>query len=153
MARLMSTGRRLTAEHPPKWPFNCRKCVKDGRNRVVSADGIWLGHLPRRAVTAFEDYCESCLPEAGLLDKASLIPSECVKRFVRLCLTHPEKAISVTRGGRHSWLSLSCSRAQLRPRCWYSPPPPWRNECAASSPFCKSSVGVSSTSSRGSSRR
>jgi len=102
VARLMSTGMRLTAEHPPQWPFDCRECVKDGRIRVVSADGIWLGHLQRRAVTAFEDYCESCLPEAGLLDKASLIPSEWVRRFVRLCLTHPEKAISVTGDQRRS---------------------------------------------------
>lgn len=95
-SRLMSTGMRLTAEAPPLWPFDCGQCGKDGRIRVVSADGIWLGHLQRRAAAKFEYYSESCLPDAGLLDNASLIPSEWVRRFLRLCLTHPDKPISVT---------------------------------------------------------
>lgn len=102
VARLMSTGMRLTADDPPHWPFDCSACSEDGRIRVVSADGIWLGHLQRRAAAAFEDYSEACLPDAGLLDKASLIPSEWVRRFVRLCLQHPEKAIAVTADQRRS---------------------------------------------------
>jgi len=102
MSRLMSTGMRLTADNPPLWPLDFAQFGTDGRIRVVSADGIWLGHLQRRAAASFEDYSEFCLPNAGLIDIASLIPSECGRWFVRLCLTHPEKSIVVTADRRRS---------------------------------------------------
>jgi len=95
VSRLMSTGLALMNKAPPDWPFDCSACCDGERFRVVTADGIWVGYLKRLVANYYKAYSEECAPDKELLQVASLIGSEWVRRFLRLCLTHPEQAITV----------------------------------------------------------
>lgn len=114
VSKLMAAGLRLMSIDPPAWTFDCDTCCADGRFRVITADGIWLGYLRRIVSNYYEQYSEECKPDAELLAAASLIASEWVRRFLRLCLTHPEQAITVTVDQRRSAvmaLSVLCPAA------------------------------------------
>ena len=102
VSRLLSAGLRLMSADPPKWSFECDQCCVDGRFRVITADGISLGYLRRLVSNYYEHYSEDCQPDTELLAAASLIASEWVRRFLRLCLTHPEQAITVAIDQRRS---------------------------------------------------
>lgn len=114
VSKLMSAGLRLMSTNPPGWSFECNTCCVDGRFRVITADGIWLGYLRRLISNYYEHYSEECQPDPELLGAASLVSSEWVRRFLRLCLTHPEQVITVTVEQRRSAvaaLSVLCPTA------------------------------------------
>lgn len=62
---------------------------------MVTADGIWLGFLRRLVTSYFQTNDEECVPQADLLKTASLIAGESTRRFIRLCISHPEQGINV----------------------------------------------------------
>jgi len=105
VSRLMSAGLRLMSMNVPHWCFDCSRCCVKGRYRVVTADGIWLGYLRRLITNYYEHYSERCDPNKDLLAAASLVASEWVRRFIRLCVTHPEQAITVAGDQRRSAIS------------------------------------------------
>jgi len=105
VSRLMSAGLRLMSMDVPHWCFDCSKCCVKGRYRVVTADEIRLGYLRRLVANYYEHYSERCDANKELLAAASLVASEWVRRFIRLCVTHPEQAITVSGDQRRSAIS------------------------------------------------
>lgn len=96
VARLLSAGLRLLGKDVPAWPFFCGPCCDGDAINVVTADGIWLGYMRRLAGAAYETYAERCVPSPELLETASLIGSEWVRRFLRLALTEPGNVVAVS---------------------------------------------------------
>jgi len=96
VSRLLSAGLRLMGKNAPDWPFFCGTCCDGDVIDVVTADGIWLGYLRRLLVAYYTTYAEKCDNDPGLLASASIIGSEWVRRYVRLVLTEPGAAVTVT---------------------------------------------------------
>lgn len=114
VSRLQSVGLRLMGMDLPDWSLNCDNCCNDGRYRVVTADGIWLGFLRRLVTSYFHTNDEKCVPQADRLKTASLIAGESTRRFIRLCISHPEQSINVSADQRRAarmGLSLLCPAA------------------------------------------
>jgi len=89
----------LMTKSPPLWAFKCGSCQdKDGRFRVLTADGIWLGYLKRLASGRYVNPCEECKSVQKTVEAASLHPSEWVRRFVRSVLKQPVKAVVIKAG-------------------------------------------------------
>jgi len=89
----------LMTKSPPLWAFTCCSCQdKDGRFRVLTADGIWMGYLKRLASGRYINPCEECKSVKEAVEAASLHPSEWVRRFVRSALKQPGKAVVIKAG-------------------------------------------------------
>lgn len=90
---------RLMVKDPPIWAFRCGSCQdKDGRYRVVTADGIWLGFLKRLSSGKYVNPTQPCASVKATVEAASLHPSEWVRRFVRTSLKQPKKAVVIKAG-------------------------------------------------------
>lgn len=86
----------LMTMDPPLWAFTCSVCQdKDGRWRIITADGIWLGYLKRLASGQFKNATQECTSELQTVHAASLHPSERVRRFIRTALKQPTKAVVI----------------------------------------------------------
>jgi len=89
----------LMTKDPPLWAFKCGTCQdKDGRFRVLTADGIWMGYLKRLASGRYINPCEDCKSVKAAVEAASLHPSEWVRRYVRSVLKQPTKAVVIKAG-------------------------------------------------------
>lgn len=87
---------RLMTDDPPMWCFSCPTCQdSDGRFRVVTADGIWLGFLRRLASKMYKNPCQPCQSVPEYVQAGSLYGSEAVRRFIRLALKQPAKAVVI----------------------------------------------------------
>lgn len=74
----------LMTRDPPVWAFRCSACQdKDGRYRVVTADGIWLGYLKLLSTGLYTNPTELCTSVKEAVEAASIHPSGWVRRFVR----------------------------------------------------------------------
>ena len=83
---------QLMTKEPPIWAFKCSACQdKDGRFRIVTADGIWLGYLKRLASRRYVVPAEICTSVRDGVHAASIHPSEWVRRFWRMTLKQPSK--------------------------------------------------------------
>jgi len=129
---LMSTGLALMGKDPPEWPLDCGDCCDGKRFRVVTADGIWVGYLKRLVTNYYKAYSEGCASDKELLQVASLIGSEWVRRFLRLCLNNAEETITITADQRKA----SC--VALSVLCPVAVPP----SCVSSTLVCTASVSV-----------
>eukprot|EP00170_Pyropia_yezoensis_P002013 contig_8607_g2017 len=90
---------KLLCKEPPLWAFRCNDCQdKDGRFRIVTGDGIWMGFLLRLASTTYEHPSQPCASVKAIVDAASIHPSEWVRRFLRSSLKQPSKAVVVKSG-------------------------------------------------------
>lgn len=86
----------LMTKEPPPWAFRCGKCQdKDGRFRIVTADGIWLGYLKRLASARYTSPAEVCTSVQDGVRAASIHPSEWVRRFLRMTLKQPSKQLFI----------------------------------------------------------
>eukprot|EP00170_Pyropia_yezoensis_P004892 contig_19949_g4906 len=86
----------LMTKESPLWAFRCDKCQdKDGRFRVVTADGIWLGYLKRLASARYTSPAEVCNSVRDGVRAASIHPSEWVRRFLRMALKQPLKQLFI----------------------------------------------------------
>lgn len=89
----------LMTKEPPLWAFRCSTCQdKNGRFRIVTADGIWLGYLKRLASGSHTTPSEICTSVRAGVHAASIHPSEWVRRFLRLTLKQPSKPIVIKAG-------------------------------------------------------
>lgn len=80
-------------KEPPLWAFKCGTYQdEDGRFRMVTADGIWLGYLKRLASARYASPAEVCTSVRDRVRAASIHPSEWVRRFLRMTLKQPAKA-------------------------------------------------------------
>lgn len=108
----------LMTRDPPVWAFRCSSCQdKNGRYRVVTADGIWLGYLKRLSTGLYTNPTELCTSVKEAVEAASIHPFEWVRRFVRSALKQPSKAAVVKGGQLHSALralALLCPAALSR---------------------------------------
>ena len=94
---------RLMVKEPPKWAFSCSNCQdKDGRWRIVTADGIWLGFLKRLAKMGYVSPWEECKTVKQLVYAASIHPSEWARRFIRGMLKQPTKVVVLKAGHLNS---------------------------------------------------
>lgn len=113
--KVFNAAVRLMTDDPPIWSFSCTSCQDaDGRFRVVTADGIWLGFLRRLATTLYANPCQPCKSVPESVQAGSLCGSEAVRRFIRLSLKQPSKAIVVKTGQLQSAekaLSFLCPSA------------------------------------------
>lgn len=95
--------------------FRCSVCqYKDGRWRIITADGIWLGYLKRLASGVHVNPVEACTSVKKTVEAASLHPSEWVRRFVRTALKQPSKPVTIKAGQLDSAcraLALLCPSA------------------------------------------
>jgi len=132
VSRLMSTGLALIGKDPPDWPLDCGDCCDGKRFRVVTADGIWVGNLKRLVTNYYNAYSEGCAPDKELLQVASLIGSEWVRRFLRLCLNNPEQTIAVMADQRKA------ARVALAVLCPATVPP----SSVSSTPVCTAPFSV-----------
>lgn len=82
VSHLLSVGQRLMGMHLQRWFFHCKGYRDDGRFRVVTADGIWLGYLRRLITNFYENNQEECKPNTNLLKAGSIIMSESIRRFL-----------------------------------------------------------------------
>eukprot|EP00170_Pyropia_yezoensis_P005253 contig_21409_g5267 len=86
----------LMTMEPPLWAFSCSTCQdKDGRWRIITADGIWLGYLKRLASGQFKNATQESASVLQTVHAASLHPSEWVRRFMRTALKQPTKAVVI----------------------------------------------------------
>lgn len=86
----------LMTMEPPQWAFTCPACQdKDGRWRIITADGIWLGYLKRLATGQFKNATQECTSVLQTVYASSLHPSEWVRRFLRTALKQPTKAVVI----------------------------------------------------------
>lgn len=106
---------RLMCKEPPLWAFPCTDCQdKDGRFRVLTADGIWMGFLTRLASGQYQHPSHPCASVKALVDAASSHPSEWVRRFLRMALKQLSKKIVIKAGQLRSAmraLALLCPAA------------------------------------------
>jgi len=87
---------QLMTKEPPPWAFKCPTCQKnDGRFRVVTADGIWLGYLKRLASLRYVNPSEICSSVRETVNAASIHPSEWVRRFLRMTLKQPTMQVVI----------------------------------------------------------
>ena len=87
---------QLMTKEPPLWAFKCATCQdKDGRFRVVTADGIWLGYLKRLASRRYVNPSEMCSSVRETVNAASIHPSEWVRPFLRMTLKQPTKQVVI----------------------------------------------------------
>ena len=94
--KVFNAAVRLMTEDPPIWCFSCSNCQDaDGRFRVVTADGIWLGFLRRLASKLYSNPCQPCQSVPAYVRAGSLCGSEAVRRFIRLALKQPAKAVVI----------------------------------------------------------
>lgn len=95
VSRLHSVGLRLMGSDIPDWSFNCEECCEKGRYKVVTADGIWIGYLRPFVTNYYQQNEDRCVPDAELLKAGIIVASESVRRFLLLCITHPEQDVHV----------------------------------------------------------
>lgn len=108
MQLIMST---LMVKDPPIWTFRCSdRQDKDGRFRVITADGIWLGFLTRLASGQYTNPTEECSSVKETVEVAALHPSEWVRRFLRTALKQPSEPVVVKNGQLRS---ATCALAFL----------------------------------------
>lgn len=94
--KVFNAAVRLMSDDPPLWTFKCSACQdKDGRFRVVTADGIWLGFLRRLATKLYNSPCQPCKSVPEYVRAGGLCGSEAVRRFIRLALKQPAKAVVI----------------------------------------------------------
>lgn len=97
--KVFNAAVRLMTDNPPQWAFTCGTCQdEDGRFRVVTADGIWLGFLRRLASKPFSNPCQPCVSVSERVRAGSLCGSEAVRRFIRLSLKQPGREIVINTG-------------------------------------------------------
>lgn len=114
VSRVLSVGLRLMRSDIPDWSFNCEECCDKGRYKVVTADGIWLCYLRRLVTNYYQQNEDRCVPDAELLKAGIIIASESVRRFLRLCITHPAQVVHVGMDHRKAFLralSVICPAA------------------------------------------
>lgn len=94
--KVFNAAVRLMTDDPPVWCFSCVACQdSDGRFRAVTADGIWLGFLRRLASQLYVNPCQPCKSVPDSVRAGSLCGSESVRRFIRLALKQPAKAVVI----------------------------------------------------------
>lgn len=94
--KVFNAAVRLLTDDPPEWCFTCPTCQDpDGRWRVVTADGIWLGFLRRLASKLYASPCQPCSSVSAYVEAGSLCGSESVRRFLRLALKQPARAVVI----------------------------------------------------------
>jgi len=96
VTEVVNAALRLMTDQPPLWSFSCSSFQDSGgRFRVVMADGIWLGFLRRLANKLYKSPCQPCKSVADYVRAGSLCGSESVRRFIRLALKQPAKAVVI----------------------------------------------------------
>ena len=94
--KVFNAAVRLMTDAPPVWCFSCKTCQDtDGRFRVVTADGIWLGLLRRLASKLYANPCQPCKSVPAYVRAGSLCGSKAVRRFIRLALKQPAKSLVI----------------------------------------------------------
>jgi len=79
--KVFNAAVRLMTDDPPIWCFSCSTCQdSDGRFRVVTDDGIWLGVLRRLASKLYVSPCQPCKSVPESVRAGSLCGSEAVRR-------------------------------------------------------------------------
>lgn len=94
--KVFNAAVRLMTDDPPSWCFTCSACQdSDGRFRVVTADGIWLGFLRRLAAKLYASPCQPCKSVVEYVRAGSLCGSEAMRRSPRLALKQPAKTVVI----------------------------------------------------------
>lgn len=92
-------GLRLMCRDPPLWAFRCSDCQdEEGRFRVVTADGIWMGFLTRLASGQYQHPSQPCASVKARVEAASFHLSEWARRYLRMALKQPSKVVVIKAG-------------------------------------------------------
>lgn len=129
---------RLMCKEPPLWAFRCSSCQeKDGRFRVMTAHGIWLGFLMRLAFGKYTDPTQKCSSVNEAVDAASIHPSEWARRFIRMALKQPSKVLArQLRSAKRALLFLCPDAAPQREIVAIGSSLPWTWSTASTAAVC-----------------